>query len=93
MESHLMPCFYKKYFGVDCPGCGMQRAFVELLRGNVQESVHLFPALIPILVMLAFLGLHLVFRFERGGIWLKYMFMVVAGIITVHYILKVSGSW
>lgn len=88
----LLPCFYKKYLGVDCPGCGMQRSAVELLNGEFAESFHLFPALVPIIIMLAFLGLHLVFKFEKGGIWLKYMFIAVAAIITVSYILRLTGD-
>lgn len=93
LESHMMPCFYKKYFGVDCPGCGMQRSAIELLKGNFAESLHLFPALIPIMIMVGFLGLHLVFKFENGGTWLKYIFIGVATIITISYIAKLSGWW
>ncbi len=51
LESHMLPCFYKKYFGVDCPGCGMQRSLVALLKGDLLESLHLFPALLPLMAM------------------------------------------
>lgn len=88
LEQHLLPCLYKKYFGVDCPGCGMQRSMVALLEGNFSESFRLFPALVPMMVMLVFLALHLVFKFERGGTWLKYMFIGVAAIVTVNYVWK-----
>lgn len=88
LERHLLPCFYKKYFGVDCPGCGMQRSMIALLEGNLLESFQLFPALLPMLVMLGFLSLHLVFKFEKGGTWLKYMFIGVAAIVTINYVLK-----
>ena len=91
LESHMLPCFYKKYIGIDCPGCGMQRSVVELLKGNFAESFHLFPALLPILFMVVFLGVHLVFRFEKGGTWLKYIFIGVTVIITVSYISKLLG--
>lgn len=92
LEQHLLPCFYKKYFGVDCPGCGMQRSMIALLEGHFTESVQLFPALVPMLAMLGFLALHLVFKFERGGTWLKYMFIGVAAIVTVSYIWKMVCS-
>lgn len=88
LEQHLLPCFYKQYFGVDCPGCGMQRSMVALLEGNFSVSFHLFPALVPMMVMLVFLALHLVFKFERGGTWLKYMFIGVAAIVMVSYVWK-----
>lgn len=71
----------------------MQRSAIELLNGNFAESFHLFPALLPILFMVTFLCLHLVFKFENGGTWLKYIFIGVAAIITVSYIVKLAGWW
>lgn len=91
LESHLMPCFYKKYLGFDCPGCGMQRSVIELLKGNFAESFHQYPPLLPVLFMVGFLCLHLVFKFQNGGTWLKYIFIGVAGIITISYIARLSG--
>ncbi len=91
IESHMLPCFYRKYLGIDCPGCGMQRSIVELLKGNVAESLQLFPALLPMIFMLGFLGAHLFFKFENGGTWLKYIFIVVATINTGSYIAKLAG--
>lgn len=91
LESLMLPCFYKKYFGVDCPGCGMQRSLVALLKGDLLESLHLFPALLPLMAMVVLLGLHLVFRFRHGAAWLKYLFIGVSGIITVSYVVKLAG--
>ena len=71
----------------------MQRSAIELLKGNFAESFHLFPALIPIMVMVGFLGFHLVFKFENGGTWLKYLFIGVAAVITISYVAKLSGLW
>ena len=30
--------------------CGFQRSVIELLKGNFMESIHQFPALIPLLI-------------------------------------------
>jgi hypothetical protein len=50
LHGHMLPCFYKKAFGVSCPMCGFQRSVIELLKGNFMESIHQFPALIPLLI-------------------------------------------
>lgn len=71
LESHMQSCFYKKYFGIECPGCGMQRSLIQLLRGNFMESLKLFPALIPTIALIVFLILHLVFKFKHGANILK----------------------
>lgn len=88
LDNHSMACFYKKVLGVDCPGCGMQRSMASLLRGDISESLQLYPALIPILFMLTFLCLHLVFKWRNGGTILKYTFIFTVTIIAISYILK-----
>ena len=66
-----MPCFYKKFLGMECPGCGMQRAFIELLKGDFIDSIKTFPALIPMMVMMVYLGLHLKYKFKKGAFYLE----------------------
>lgn len=89
LERNMMSCFYKKYFGIECPGCGMQRAFVELLKGNFVESFKLFPALLPIIFMFIFLVLHLIFKFEKGGLFIKYMFIFTTLTMIISYLYKI----
>lgn len=88
LESHLLTCSYKKYLGVECPGCGMQRAFVEMLKGNFYESIVLYPALPTTLFLLLFLVLHLIFKFKYGANILKYTFILNAVIMVLNYIYK-----
>lgn len=88
LEESMLSCFYKKNFGLECPGCGMQRSLVLLLKGDIVASIKMFPALIPMLAMFVFLILHLIFKFEKGGIYLKYFFIFTVSIIVVNYIFK-----
>lgn len=87
-EGYMLPCAYKKYFGVECPGCGMQRSFIALSKGEVAESLYLFPALLPLAFMLLFLILHLKFKFRNGATWLKWMFLFNALIIVSAFVYK-----
>jgi hypothetical protein len=89
LEGHLMPCFYKKTFGIECPGCGMQRSLIELLHGNFVESFHLYPALLPTLIMFLFLFAHLVFKFRKGAQILQNMFIFTVAVIVISYIYKI----
>jgi hypothetical protein len=88
LESHLVTCSYKKYLGVECPGCGMQRSFIELLKGNFYESFVLYPALLPTMFLLTFLVLHLIFKFKNGANILKIVFIINASIMVLNYIYK-----
>lgn len=89
LEEHLMACPYKKYFNIDCMGCGMQRSFIELLKGNLVESFMLYPALLPLIAMILFLPLHLVFKFKNGASVLKYFFIFNISILVIGYIIKI----
>jgi hypothetical protein len=88
LELHQGTCFYHKYFGVDCPGCGMQRSFIELLKGNFYESFIDYPALLPLLGMFIFLLLHLKFKFSNGAKILIYWFIINVLIIVISYVVK-----
>jgi len=88
LEEHMLSCAYKKYLGIECPGCGLQRAFVELLKGDFFESIKMYPPLIPMLFMFVFLALHLAFGFKNGAKYLKMIFIINAGIIFVNYIIR-----
>ena len=52
LESNLASCVYVKYFGIECPGCGLQRSFIALLRGDFLLSFSLYPALIPMMSLI-----------------------------------------
>lgn len=88
LEQHMLPCPTKYFFGVDCPGCGMQRSLVELFRGNMVESLQLFPALLPMMFMVIFLGLHLRYKFTHGAAVLQYSFIGSATIVMTSFIIK-----
>lgn len=88
LEHNLFSCFFVKYLGIECPGCGFQRSLIALLKGDVSESFQLYPALLPVLGMFLFLVMHLVFKFRNGANILKYTFIFNAIIIFGNYILK-----
>jgi hypothetical protein len=88
LESILLPCFYKAFLGIECPGCGMQSSFIELLRGNLYSSLTLYPALTTTILLLVLLVIHLAFKLRHGALLLKILFMVNASIMVLHYIYK-----
>ncbi|MDQ3048580.1 MAG: DUF2752 domain-containing protein [Bacteroidota bacterium] len=88
MEEHMMTCFYKRVSGLDCPGCGMQRSFIELMKGNLYESFVFYPALIPVLFTLLFTFAHLIFSFRNGAAVIKYSFIFSIGVIVLSFTIK-----
>ncbi len=84
----MLECQIKKYIGVECPGCGAQRSFFHLIKGEIIESLMLFPALIPVLFTFLFLGIHLIFKFKNGAKILIYSFATSSGLMVINYIYK-----
>lgn len=85
----MLPCPVKAWLGVDCPGCGFQRAFLALLRGDLAECWHDYPPLIPFLLTMVVLVVALKTK-------LRYRMAVLAGsvattcvFIATNYVLKV----
>lgn len=88
LETHQLPCMFKSITHFDCPGCGMQRSFVLLLKADWWDSIKMYPGLLPILFLFGFLMLHLKKKLKSGTVVLKYSYFFCAGIILLSYIYK-----
>lgn len=58
IEGYMLPCMSKQIFGLECPGCGFQRAVVFLLKGDLTASFKMYPGLFPMIFLFAFLLLN-----------------------------------
>jgi hypothetical protein len=54
----MFPCISKTLFGIECLGCGFQRAFVLLLEGNFEAAFAMYPAIYCSLILLFFVVPH-----------------------------------
>lgn len=89
MEIPLLPCPAKHFFHIDCPGCGMQRSIIALLKGNLIESLSLYPATIPIFALLIYTALHLKFNFKQGATIVKWGYTGCVAVVVSFYIYKI----
>ncbi|QED36759.1 DUF2752 domain-containing protein [Antarcticibacterium arcticum] len=89
MEDLLLPCLNKELFGMDCYGCGGQRALLMVFKGNFKAAFNLFPAIYPILVLLGFVFLNLFVKFKFDYIIKISLILFTAGIILISYIFKI----
>ncbi|PVX51811.1 uncharacterized protein DUF2752 [Balneicella halophila] len=88
-NNNMQSCFYKSNFGVECPGCGTQRAILLLMEGDVAGSFKMYPPLVLIVLTLIYLLLHLIFRFKNGGICLKYLGLATGFFMIFNYIYRI----
>lgn len=59
LEKYMIPCLSKLLFGVECLGCGFQRAFLLLLKGDFIAAFKMYPAIYSTLLFLTIVGIQL----------------------------------
>lgn len=89
LEQHQLPCMFKTITHFDCPGCGFQTSFLLLMKGEVYQSFKTYPALLPIILLFAYLILHLINKYKSGSVILKYSYFFCAGLVMLSYIYKI----
>lgn len=90
----MVGCSWRESFGMDCLTCGFQRSVELLLRGEMWESIRIFPATIPFLLTVLLLLLHLWKKYTHGGKIIVGLYAVTAALIVLNYSLKlVHGSF
>ena len=75
-KSIFPKCIFKMLTGLNCPGCGSQRAVHHMLHGNFSQAFFLNPILMPALAY-ALLGAVLPLLFPSRWLELKRIFFGV----------------
>jgi hypothetical protein len=88
LEDHLFVCFFKAHFGVDCPGCGTQRALIALLRGDLSQSLAYHAALIPFMATIIALIIQLKVKHVNGGKVVMWLFILTSAITFIQFIIR-----
>lgn len=93
LEAHQLPCLFKSITHFDCPGCGMQRSFILLMKKDFVASFFMYPALIPVILLFLFLIVHVCFKIKNGDSILKYAAIFCTFVIMVSYIYKLAALY
>jgi hypothetical protein len=91
IEDNLLKCSFKEYLGVECLGCGTQRSFLALVKGDIVQSFIYNPGVILILFtfILSFVSYKYFPKISAKIIITSFSITVVA--MTVSYILKIAS--
>lgn len=88
LDEFMLPCITKKFIGIDCPGCGLQRSFYLLIHGEFIAAFKMYPPIYSLITLLSFL-------FIRSFVQIKYAHKIILTLtlttvifIITSYILK-----
>jgi hypothetical protein len=88
MEDLMLPCFTKKFIGVDCPGCGIQRSLVHLAKGEFSDALAMYPALLPLLLLFSFMLADQFYTIKHASKIISGLMILSVATILTNYILK-----
>jgi hypothetical protein len=89
--SPMLKCTFKSTTGLDCPGCGLQRAFLALLEGDLLACFLYWPGLLPILMAIT---LTILSAITKRSVFMSvaHKLYILTGVLVVgNWILKLIG--
>ncbi|MDC6389890.1 DUF2752 domain-containing protein [Maribacter sp. PR1] len=84
----MLPCFTKQIFGVDCPGCGLQRSALFLFKGEFVEAFKMYPAIYPMIILFSFLVFGKTLKLKYSNVITNVLMVTTVGVILINYVLK-----
>lgn len=93
LESNMLPCYFKYFFGIDCPGCGLQRSILLLMSGNLKASIQMYPPLLPIIFVLLLHFLNKVITYKNKTIIFKLSVWSAAALTAANFFYKLSVNF
>ncbi len=88
----MLPCLNKKLFGVDCLGCGIQRATALLFKGDFVAAFHMYPAIYPLLLLLGYLLINQFFSLKHANFVIPFLSIFTLLTIIISYIIKMTHN-
>ena len=88
VEDYMISCPTKKFLGVECFGCGTQRALVLIFQGKFIEAFHMFPAIYPMLIFLMFIILNYIDKKRNYSNFLIASAVITCCTMVISYFIK-----
>lgn len=81
-------CFLYEVVGIPCPGCGITRAWLSCLSGDVAKAFSYNAFFLPLTAMVVVLVVHMLFRKPLSR-WLYIVLYSIAGGSFLYNILRI----
>ncbi len=89
-KDFMLPCMNKKIFGIDCPGCGVQRSLAHIIKGEFTEAFYMYPAIYTLIFLALFMMIQKRFKFKFGKKIILTLVITNVTIIVISYIIKMN---
>ena len=88
-EDYMLPCLSKQILGIECFGCGGQRAVSLLFQGEFIAAFKMYPAIYTLIILALFFLYSIFFKIKnREKIKITLVVLNIA-IIVINYLIKI----
>ncbi len=84
----MLPCLNKEIFGLECLGCGIQRATAYLFKGEFILAFKMYPAIYTLILLIFFLVISLFFKIKHSEKIKAGLLILNLIIILINYLVK-----
>ena len=85
IEDYMLPCLNKKMFGIDCPGCGIQRSLAHVIDGEFVPAFEMYPAIFTLILFGFMILLNIKFKH-------KYIERIIR-VLAITNVILIFGSY
>ncbi|MEZ4857628.1 MAG: DUF2752 domain-containing protein, partial [Flavobacteriaceae bacterium] len=93
MEEYMLPCLNKQLFGIECLGCGIQRATALLFKGEFMAAFKMYPAIYTLILLVLFLLSTFFIKYKFQKIIKISLIILNVVIIIVSYFIKMNSIY
>lgn len=90
LEDYMLPCLNKKLFGIDCLGCGIQRALALILKGEFIEAFKMYPAIYTLLLLAFVIILNFFYKVKHAQKIISILAVINVLMIVISYVIKMN---
>ena len=91
MEEYMLPCLNKQLFGVECLGCGIQRATALFFKGEFLAAFKMYPAIYTLMLLGLFLILTFFVKLKYKSVIKIALIILNILIVIVSYFIKMNS--
>lgn len=90
LEDHMLPCFSKTMFGITCLGCGLQRSFIFLTKGEFIDAFKMYPAIYTLILFFLVILLSFFVKFKNSKKIIGRLAYLNLSLMIINYIVKLT---
>ena len=90
-EDYMLPCLTKKFFDIECLGCGFQRSLAFLFQGEFVAAFKMYPGIYPLFALGIFLILNLFLKIKNAEKIKITLVVLSIAFIVINYVLKITN--